>query len=375
MFLPIGDTPNPRGTPYVNYLLIAVNVAVFLLVSLPLTFQRPDLSDPMLLDYLRAIGARGGVTARDVMEHVKAYDLFVFRWGYRPSDPSVTTLFTAMFLHGGWAHLLGNMLFLYIFGDNVESRLGHWRYLLVYLFTGVAATLFFAVFVPGSDVPLVGASGAISGVLGCYFLWFPRNQVKTFIFLFPFIMTTFLIPARLVLGIYLVLDNILPFLFSTGGAGGVAHGAHIGGFLAGLGIAAFGRGRSSPRREEGEEVSPAGLVGRSLRNGNPGQATLRFLALPEPEQRRIPTDDLLAIGEYLLDRGDDHGALGVFRRILSDHPNDAALDRAFYGAGVAASRIPRGAATARDYFLATLDVARSEELAEAARRRLRALTG
>lgn len=375
MFLPIGDTPNPRGTPYVNYLLIGINVAVFLLITLPLTLQQPDLSDPMLLDYLRAIGARGAVTARDVMEHVKAYDLFVFRWGYRPAEASLTTLFTAMFLHGGWAHILGNMLFLYIFGDNVEARLGHLRYLVVYLATGVAATLFFALFVPGSDVPLVGASGAISGVLGCYFLWFPRNQVKTFIFLFPFIMTTFLIPARLVLGIYLVLDNILPFVLSTGGAGGVAHGAHIGGFLAGLGIAALGGTATPFRRPEGEGESLPGAerVSRSLRLGNPGQATLRFLSLPELEQRRLPTADLLAIGEYLLDRGDHHGALTVFRRILADRPNDLAVDRAYYGAGLAALRIPRGGATAKEYFLAVLDVARSETLAEAARRQLRSL--
>jgi membrane associated rhomboid family serine protease len=83
----------------------------------------------------------------------------------------------------------------------------------------------------------VGASGAISGVLGCYYLWFPRNRVKTFIFLFPFLMTTVLLPARLVLGVYLILDNLLPFLFNGGAGGGVAHGAHIGGFLGGLGLA------------------------------------------------------------------------------------------------------------------------------------------
>ncbi len=86
---------------------------------------------------------------------------------------------------------------------------------------------------------MLGASGAISGVLGCYFLWFPRNQVKVFIFLFPFLMDFFLIPARLVLGIYLLIDNLLPFLLKAGAATGVAHGAHIGGFLAGLALAAL----------------------------------------------------------------------------------------------------------------------------------------
>ncbi len=237
MFIPFGDTPNPRGVPYINYLLFGANVAVFLLISLPLTTTRPDLNDPLLLEYLRVVGARGSIPAQAILQHISAYDLFVFRYGYRPSDPSLTTLFTAMFLHGGWLHLVGNMLFLWIFGDNVEHRLGRLGYLLAYLGCGVAATLFFGLFVPGSDIPMVGASGAISGVLGFYYLWFPRNQVKVFIFLFPILMNTFLLPARLVLGIYLLVDNLVPFLMNSGEASGVAHGAHIGGFVAGLALA------------------------------------------------------------------------------------------------------------------------------------------
>jgi membrane associated rhomboid family serine protease len=248
MLLPIGDTPNPRMTPYIRNLLIIANIAVFLLVTLPLSFSRPDLTDPMLMEYLRVVGARGRIPVDLIMEHVSAYDLFVFRWGFRPSEFSIPTLFTSMFLHGSWLHLLGNMLFLWIFGDNVEARLGRIGFLLTYLATGVAATLFFTIFVPGSEVPLIGASGAISGVLGCYFLWFPRNQVRTFIFLFPFLITTILIPARLVLGFYLVVDNLLPFLVDVGGGGGVAHGAHIGGFLAGLAIAQGFRTLGGSRR-------------------------------------------------------------------------------------------------------------------------------
>ncbi|APG24299.1 rhomboid family intramembrane serine protease [Syntrophotalea acetylenica] len=237
MFLPFGDTPNPRVTAYANWLLIGLNIAVFIGISLPLTLSRADPSDPLLLEYLRSHGVRGLVSARELLQQISSYDLFVFRYGFRPAEPSLTSLFSCMFLHGGWMHLAGNMLFLYIFGNNVEARLGAVGYLLVYLTSGVAATLFFALFVPGSQVPLVGASGAISGVLGCYFLWFPRNQVKTFIFLFPFLMTTVLLPARLVLGVYLVIDNLLPFLANGGASGGVAHGAHIGGFLGGLGLA------------------------------------------------------------------------------------------------------------------------------------------
>lgn len=237
MFLPYGDTPNPAGTAYVNWFLIGLNVAVFLVISVPLMGARVDLSDPLLIDYLHSIGARGLVSPQDVLQHVRAYDLFVFRYGFRPAEPSLISLFSCMFLHGGWLHLAGNMLFLYIFGNNVEARLGGFSYLLVYLVSGIAATLFFALFVPHSQIPLLGASGAISGVLGFYFLWFPRNRVKTFIFLFPILITTIMLPARLVLGIFLIVDNLLPFLINHGAGAGVAHGAHIGGFLSGLGMA------------------------------------------------------------------------------------------------------------------------------------------
>lgn len=248
MFLPYGDTPNPIAPSYVNWLLIGLNIAVFVAVTVPLMLARVDLNDPLLLEYLRSYGTRGFVSTQDVLQHLSAYDLFVFRYGFRPAAPSLPSLLSCMFLHGGWMHLAGNMLFLYIFGNNVEARLGSLPYLLVYLVTGVLATLFFALFAPGSQVPLVGASGAISGVLGCYFLWFPRNRVKTFIFLFPFLMTTVMLPARLVLGVYLILDNLLPFIINGGAGAGVAHGAHIGGFLGGLGLAyGFDRWRGVTR--------------------------------------------------------------------------------------------------------------------------------
>lgn len=238
MLLPIGDLPNPRRIPWATWLLMAANIAVYLLVTLPESFLRPDLNDPLLIDYLRILGQHDPRPLPELLGQVSAYELTVFRYGFRPAFPSPTSLFSSLFLHAGWLHLAGNMLFLYIFGDNVEDRLGSFRFLLVYLATGVAATLFFALFVPGSQVPLIGASGAISGVLGCYFLWFPRNQVKVFLFLFPFFVTTVLVPARLVLGFYLIVDNLLPFLVTATDGGGVAHGAHIGGFLAGMGMAA-----------------------------------------------------------------------------------------------------------------------------------------
>ncbi|NLC70034.1 MAG: rhomboid family intramembrane serine protease [Desulfuromonadaceae bacterium] len=235
MFIPIGDSPNLNKRPYVTLVFIGINVAVFALFTVPLMQQRPDFNDPLLLEYLRALSDRASVG--DLLAHLSTYDLFIFEYGFRPAAPSLLTLVTSLFLHGGGAHLAGNMLFLWIFGDNVEGRLGPVGFALLYLGGGIAATCFFWLFVPGSNVPMVGASGAISAVLGCYFIWFPDNRIKVFIFLFPILVRTVEIPARIVLGFYLLIDNLVPFLLTSADGAGVAHGAHIGGFLAGLGLA------------------------------------------------------------------------------------------------------------------------------------------
>ncbi len=380
MFLPIGDTPNPSGTPYVTYLLIGVNVAVFLLIALPLSGARPDLADPLLNEYLRVVGARSSQAARILFEQLSAYDLFVFRHGFRPGSPSWSTLFTAMFLHGGWLHLLGNMLFLYIFGDNVEHRLGRFRFLLAYLGMGVTSTLFFAFFVPGSQVPLVGASGAISGVLGCYYLWFPRNHVKTFVFLFPLLVNTFLIPARLVLGFYLLVDNLLPFLIDAGGNGGVAHGAHIGGFIAGLALA-WGLDRAPERRwRRGREVGfetaddPGKGVRQAVLSDNLVLADTLYRRIGDRRERtRLASATWLDLGEFYLAHRRFDQALGLFRRFIAERPADAGLDRAYLGAGKALIHQPRCITSAYHYFLAALDLARTPELAEEARLHLRAI--
>ena len=247
MILPISDYPNPRGAPWMTIALIAANVAVYLLVTLPLSTQRPDFNDPLFQEYLRTIAQSlpPGVSLRQIAQQTSAYDLLVFQWGFRPGAISVVTLFTSMFLHGGLLHLAGNMLFLWIYGDNVEHRLGALPFLAWYLLAGIAATAFQTVFNLGSQIPMVGASGAISGVLGFYFIWFPHYTVRTLVFLFPFFMGTINVPARIVLGIYLVLDNVLPFLFAASDAG-IAHGAHIGGFIAGLAAALAMRGRKPP---------------------------------------------------------------------------------------------------------------------------------
>ena len=205
---PIGDEHNGRVlTPVVNYTLIALNVLVFLYEFL---LPEPELRE------------------------------FIFRWGAIPASVSqgeeLIGLVTSIFLHGGWLHLGGNMLFLWVFGDNVEDAMGHARYLLFYVLCGLVAGLAQVLIDVDSRIPLVGASGAIAGVLGAYILLFPRGRIRTLVVL-GFFVTVVLIPAWIQIGIWFVLQ-----LFSGIGSlgvdteqtgGGVAFWAHIGGFVAG----------------------------------------------------------------------------------------------------------------------------------------------
>ncbi len=387
MFLPLGDRPNPPGVSYVNFILIGLNVAVFLLVTLPLSQQPVNLSDPLLYQYLRDIGVSAQVPVDAIARHVSAYDLIVYRYGYRPAAGGLLNLFTAMFLHAGGMHLAGNMLFLWIFGDNVEYRLGRLGYLFSYLATGIASTLFFALFAPGSSVPMIGASGAISGVLGFYFLWFKRNQVKVFVFLFPFIIGTYFVPARFVLGFYLLIENLFPFLFNAGRGSGVAYGAHIGGFLAGMALAALvsavphrertGRERQSSAAEPDEEaLTPAQAIAGRLRLGDFPGAVRHYFAL-EGRAGRLPlhSDTLLVLGEYLLGVEAWQQALSIFRRFLAERPADPEIARAFLGAGKAMLGLPRQTTSAYQYFLSAAETATSPDLAAEARRYIRRLEG
>jgi membrane associated rhomboid family serine protease len=250
VFIPISDSPNPRGLPWMTVALVAANVAVYLLFTLPLSAARPDPADPLVREYLQAIAPAlpPNVPVQAVLAQLTRYDLFVFDHGFRPAAPAVADLFTAMFLHAGLLHLVGNMLYLWVYGNNVEHRLGPVMFLVWYLATGAAATLFFTLFAANTQVPLVGASGAVSGVLGFYFLWFPGHTVRVFAFLFPFYVGSFFLNARIVLGLYLVVDNLLPFLIAPTGSP-VAHGAHIGGFFAGVLVAWLMRGRTQPSQE------------------------------------------------------------------------------------------------------------------------------
>jgi membrane associated rhomboid family serine protease len=208
--LPLSDHNPSRTTPVVNYLLIAVSVVFFLWeLSLGPYIER----DLYLVSF---------VPARF--------------WAAPFYPPNLIRIGVSMFLHGGWLHLIGNMLYLWIFGDNVEDRLGHSKYLIFYLLCGLAATMAHAIVNPGSTVPAIGASGAIAGVLGAYILLFPRARVTTLIPIFVFIAIRE-IPAVIVLGIWFLLQ-LLSGVASVGvpeeAGGGVAFFAHIGGFVTGM---------------------------------------------------------------------------------------------------------------------------------------------
>jgi membrane associated rhomboid family serine protease len=149
----------------------------------------------------------------------------------QPIHPALT-LFTSMFMHGGLFHIFGNMLYLWIFGNNIEDRLGHFRFILFYLFCGIAAAMSHALLTPGSTVPMIGASGAISGVLGAYLLLFPYARIHTIIFL-GFFVQTIRIPALIVIGFWAIIQ-LLSGLTALRDQGGIAWFAHVGGFVAGL---------------------------------------------------------------------------------------------------------------------------------------------
>jgi membrane associated rhomboid family serine protease len=376
LFLPLSDAPNPGGRPYVTYTLIALNVLVYLFVSLPLGTERPDPASPAFQAYIEMVREQlpPDVPVRAVLNSLSAYDLFVFEHGYKPAAPQVADLLFSLFLHGGFLHLFGNMLFLWIYGDNVEYRLGRAAYLLWYLASGVAATLFFSLFAPASSVPLVGASGAISGVLGFYFLWFPRNTVRVFVFLFPFFMNVVAVRARIVLGVYLLLDNVLPFLLTAGGGGGVAHGAHIGGFVAGLAGAwmidrrGVGSARAGYPADVGRGGAPDSVVGTAAGGEDMGRVAAAYFALPPDRARKaLSPGDSLALGNWLAGSGHAEAALVVFRRHLRDYPADPTAAEAHVGAGLVQFEHLGQVAPAYQHFLDALDL--SPDAATASRAR------
>jgi membrane associated rhomboid family serine protease len=376
MFLPLGDEPNPRGVPFVTYAIIAANVAVYAFVTLPLSSTAASLNDPALREYLQVISRMipEGVSMREVLSSISAYDLFTFTWGYRPANPHYLALVTAMFLHGGFMHLFGNMLFLWIYGDNVEHRLGSPAFLFWYLVTGVAATLFHGLFDSSSALPVVGASGAISGVLGFYFVWFPHNRIRLWIFLFPLLANVVLVPARIVLGIYLFLDNVVPYVVSRGvEGGGVAYGAHIGGFLAGL-IVAFVANRRVVRERpaeyraaagevvEEEAEAPADSLVEAIADGRMNEAAERYFQL-RPEQARHVLSPLqsLALADWLREQGHTRAAVVVYQRHLRDYPLGAGAAEAHAGLGLVQLHALNQPASAYQHFVEALGLDPSPE--------------
>jgi membrane associated rhomboid family serine protease len=309
---------------------------------------------------------------------VSAYDLFVFEHGYRPSKPQLTDLFSAMFLHGGFMHLFGNMLFLWIYGDNVERRLGTFSFVFWYLLTGVAATLTHAIAFSDSGVPLVGASGAISGVLGFYFVWFPRNTVRVLAFLPPFLMQVFEIPARFVLGVYLFLDNVVPFLFA--GGGGVAHGAHIGGFLAGT-VAAWVIDRRSEVQRPGKKVGAPKVtaisgqaVREALERGDYSEAASEYFALaPAATRRALSPTQAVSLALWLRNQEHADAALVVLRRAIRDSPSGPGLAEAHALAGYILLDDMGEVTAAYQYLLTALDLGPRPETAAEIRRELAAI--
>ncbi len=392
MFLPLGDEPNPRGTPVVTWTLIGVNAAVFLLLTLPLSGVRPALDDPALGEYIRALYPRlsSSMALEALLQQVSAYDLVVFAHGFRPADPSVSALVTSMFLHGGFMHLAGNMLFLWIYGDNVEHRLGPWRYLAAYLGTGVLATLSHAALDLDSALPMVGASGAVSGVLGFYFIWFPRNRVRLWIMLFPFFMNVVYAPARLVLGVYLVVDNLLPLLASrAGGGGGVAYGAHIGGFAGGLAYAWWSARRgvhARPAEYEPDaavvDADPVAAVvdadpssTRGIRlliaaGEHEAAAAAYFRLSPARTVRLLMPRDSLEFGRWLANHDHADAALVVYQRHLRDYPLGPYLAEAHLGAGLVQLHARNQPTAAFQHLMAVLDTDPHPETEAYARRAL-----
>jgi membrane associated rhomboid family serine protease len=376
MVLPIGDAPNPRGTPVVTYLLIVVNVAVYVLVTLPLSAVRPDPTDPLVVEYVNTVARalEGRASVQELLANLTGYDLFVFQWGFRPVAPGVVPLFASMFLHAGFLHLFGNMLFLWIYGDNVEHRLGPVRYLVWYLLTGMAATGFQTVASPDSPIPMIGASGAISGVLGFYFVWFPHNQVRLLWFLPPFVMDVFEVRARLVLGLYLVMDNLLPFLIMRS-ATGVAHGAHIGGFIAGLAAAWVMNRRAIDARPReyahAEPMDGPDSLGAAIDAGRFAEAAEAYFRQPAAATRgALGPDRALKLAAWLRDNGHSDAALTLLRRLLREPLDDGWRAEALVAAGGILLEDMQQATTAYQYFLDALDLDPPSDVALRARRAL-----
>lgn len=222
MVLPLGDDNSlRRSAPVVTYLLIAINAIVwFIQLSNGDPFTNGWSTVPYEITH--------GTDLQGIYDISAGGQVFQIHLYASPS-PIYLTLISAMFMHGSWMHILGNMLYLWIFGDNVEDLLGKGRYLVFYLVCGIAASLAQVFYGPDSHIPSLGASGAIAGVLGAYAIKFPKNRVRVLMFRFITSM-----PAIAVLGLWIALQIFSQVGTPAGEASGVAYMAHIGGFAAGV---------------------------------------------------------------------------------------------------------------------------------------------
>jgi membrane associated rhomboid family serine protease len=240
MLFPIGDENHGRRTtPYVVYTVIAINVVVFLLqltggdqftvAYATVPFEITNGTDLVRPERIPGVGV--------IPQAPGPYPIYL-------------TLLTSMFMHGGFMHIIGNMLYLWIFGDNIEDNFGHLRFSVFYLVCGLIASFAQIFMDPNSVIPTLGASGAIAGVLGAYLVMFPRNRVRSIVPL-GFLLTTVELPAIVVLGFWIVIQFFSQYAAITDvtqqtRAGGVAYMAHIGGFIAGVILSFFFKRRQRP---------------------------------------------------------------------------------------------------------------------------------
>lgn len=236
--IPIADENPPQSKPYVVYILIAVNLFVYIIDHVGASTPMGNLWNLSMIPYSVIHDVRV-LPVFNQYGQIAAYRTLP---GVGP-DPQWLTIFTSMFMHASILHIGGNMLYLWIFGNNIEHALGHLRFLGFYIACGVIAALTHVALNLDSMIPTVGASGAVAGILGSYLFLYPGNSVRTLVLL-GFFWTTVEVPALIVLGIWFVTQ--LLGLGGSGGqiGGGVAYGAHVGGFVAGLILIAVLGGRS-----------------------------------------------------------------------------------------------------------------------------------
>lgn len=221
MFFPIRDDQPRFSKPFINYFIIALNIAVYVLLEVPAQAQGRRAFDILILQF--------GLVPHDLTRAIAGVPQY-------PLGANILTILTSMFLHGDLFHILGNLWFLWIFGDNIEDHVGHFPYLIFYLVCGIAAALTDIALSPTSNVPTIGASGAIAGVMGAYILLYPRARVQTLVVLIVFF-TFWWLPAWVFLGYWFLIQFVATTVMASSAhhqTGGIAFAAHVGGFVTGL---------------------------------------------------------------------------------------------------------------------------------------------